>query len=44
MEDIRLKKLMARILAMVGLLSFASASTACYIFLLDEPELKYDFE
>lgn len=44
MEDIILKKLMAKGLAMLGLLSFASASTACFIFLIDEPELEFDFE
>lgn len=43
-EDIILKRLMARVLAVLGLLSFTSASTACFIFLLDEPKLEFDFE
>ncbi len=39
-----MKKLLARVLAILGLLSFTSASTACIIFLMDEPELEFDFE
>lgn len=43
-EDIILKRLMARVLAVLGLLSFTSASAACIVFLIDEPTLEFNFE
>ena len=37
-----MKKLLAGVLAMCGLLAAGAASTACWIMIIDEPEMNFE--